>query len=54
MDPRILRTIGILYELMQVVNKATANSIHDDFDEFRADVHVIVEIAQRAEKALEG
>ena len=52
MDPRILRTIGILLDLMQALNKAFEDSLHNDLDEFRTDVHVIVEIAQGAEKAL--
>ena len=54
MDPRIIRTIGILFDLQQALNKAIKNSIHDDPEEFRTDVRVIVEIAHGAYKALEG
>ena len=54
MDVRILRAIGILFDLQQSLNNAIRDSIHDDLDEFRTDVRVIVEIAQAAEKALEG
>ena len=54
MDVRILRAIGILFDLQQALNKAIRDSIHDDPEEFKADVRVIVEIAHGAYKALEG